>query len=133
MESKCLKLEKELNLDHAVIGYVSDDQGVGPVYDCAKLAETKTEGVSLKETEWKTLKVTTKNSLYIFEKAAGLTFGMVRKWDSLANLGECGITGSTWGGSMLKVGYIGLGMHLEFWSEIKGTLTTTAIQSIEVE
>jgi len=31
-------------------------------------------------------------------------------------------TGSTWGGSCIKVGWIGLGMHMELW---QGDLVTT--------
>ena len=40
------------------------------------------------------------------------------------------IAGSTWGGSMLKIGYVGIGMHLEFWIAEHGTITTTKIEKI---
>ena|SRR3990167_2942137 len=43
---------------------------------------------------------------------------------------ECFIQGSTWGGSMLKVGFVGLNMHLEFHVRVHGTITTTKISSI---
>lgn len=41
------------------------------------------------------------------------------------------IAGSTWGGSMLKLRYIGRGMHLEFHHpEYKTPIITSAIQEI---
>lgn len=41
------------------------------------------------------------------------------------------IHGSTWGGSMLKVGFIGRGMHLEFTTdEHPGVIVTSTIQDI---
>ena len=49
----------------------------------------------------------------------------------------CKIAGSTWGGSMLKMGYVGVGMCLEFsiFSAIdglfEGSVTTSFIQEIE--
>jgi hypothetical protein len=42
------------------------------------------------------------------------------------------VHGSTWGGSMLKIGFIGVGMHLEGSFGPKQTITTTAIQWIEL-
>lgn len=46
---------------------------------------------------------------------------------------KCCISGSTWGGSMLKVGFIGIGMHLEFViPEFPGCITTTMIRSVEM-
>lgn len=44
----------------------------------------------------------------------------------------CHINGSTWGGSALKVGWIGVGMHLEYTSVQKRVRVTTEIQSIKV-
>lgn len=41
-----------------------------------------------------------------------------------------GIHGSTWGGSMLKVGYLGRGMHLEFGHTPFGVITTSRIKEI---
>ncbi len=43
------------------------------------------------------------------------------------------IHGSTWGGSMIKMDFVGKGMHLEFSTdEHKGNILTTEIQSIEL-
>ena len=41
-----------------------------------------------------------------------------------------GIHGSTWGGSMLKVGYLGRGMRMEFGHAPYGTIVTSRIREI---
>ncbi len=43
------------------------------------------------------------------------------------------VRGSSWGGSMLKVAYIGRGMHLEFEHPEHATVTTSKIVSIRTE
>ena len=44
---------------------------------------------------------------------------------------EAHIHGSTWGGSMIKVGFVGRGMHMEFTVEDHpGMITTSEIQEI---
>ena len=43
---------------------------------------------------------------------------------------QVGIHGSTWGGSMLKVGYVGRGMRLEFGHAPYGVITTSRIKEI---
>ena len=40
------------------------------------------------------------------------------------------ITGSTWGGSMLRLRYIGRGMHLEFCHPTYHTITTSSVGDI---
>jgi len=40
------------------------------------------------------------------------------------------IAGSTWGGSMLKLRFIGRGMHLEFWHPVFRTVKTSRIVDI---
>jgi hypothetical protein len=40
------------------------------------------------------------------------------------------IAGSTWGGSMLKVRFIGRGMHLEFWHPAFRTIVTSRIVDV---
>ena len=40
------------------------------------------------------------------------------------------IEGSTWGGSMLKVRFIGRGMHLEFWHPSFRSITTSRVVEI---
>ena len=41
-----------------------------------------------------------------------------------------GIHGSTWGGSMIKVGYLGRGMRMEFGRAPYGTIVTSRIREI---
>ena len=40
------------------------------------------------------------------------------------------VAGSTWGGSMLKMGFIGVGMRLEFAHPDRGVVTTSGIRDI---
>lgn len=40
------------------------------------------------------------------------------------------VRGSSWGGSMLKVSYLGCGMHMEFEHPTLATITTSRIVSI---
>ncbi len=40
------------------------------------------------------------------------------------------IVGSTWGGSMLKMRFIGRGMHLEFWHPTYRTIRTSRIMDV---
>lgn len=43
----------------------------------------------------------------------------------------CVVHGSTWGGSMLKIGFVGLGMRLEFsTADMRGAIITSTIQEI---
>lgn len=43
------------------------------------------------------------------------------------------LTGSTWGGSAIKLGWIGINMHLELWRQSSpGRLTTSAIRTIRI-
>ena len=43
------------------------------------------------------------------------------------------INGSNWGGSMIKIGFLGRGMHLEFWHPaFDGVIVTSAIQDIRL-
>lgn len=46
----------------------------------------------------------------------------------------CNIHGSTWGGSMIKTDWIGIGMHLEIGLMVNGeasVITTSEIQDVE--
>lgn len=40
------------------------------------------------------------------------------------------ISGSTWGGSMLKMGFVGIGMRLEFRMAGNGVVVTSRVQHI---
>ncbi len=43
------------------------------------------------------------------------------------------VRGSSWGGSMLKVAYLGRGMHMEFQHPNHSTVTTSRIVSIRLD
>lgn len=78
------------------------------------------------------LQVHTKNTLYTILKDAEGNYFIHGGRFSLPT--PCCIAGSTWGGSMLKVGFIGVGMHLEFSIMGPGkqrmTYTTSQIKEI---
>ena len=46
---------------------------------------------------------------------------------------KCSIHGSTWGGSMIKIGFIGRGMHLEFSTNEYRNILTSEIQEVTEE
>ena len=44
------------------------------------------------------------------------------------------IHGSTWGGSMIKIGWIGVGMKMEFSTvDYQGDITTSTVQDVLLE
>lgn len=61
----------------------------------------------------KRLSVITKHHIYIIEKRMGEFW--IRGHEMYCPVSvPCYINGSTWGGSMLKMKFIGIGMHMEF-------------------
>jgi len=75
------------------------------------------------------LKVQTRHTLYLIEKRADGFYisGHIRYCPVPT---KCSIHGSTWGGSMLKMGFVGRDMNLEF--SINGkTIVTSTIQEVE--
>jgi hypothetical protein len=73
--------------------------------------------------------VTTRNRTYeVLKTATGWTIAGHPRYCPRPT--QCNIHGSTWGGSMLKMDFIGRGMHLEVGLP-SGTMTTSPI--IEVE
>jgi hypothetical protein len=88
-------------------------------YDAVKLAEIPTEGIFIKDYPQHVILVRTRNTLYQLFTYDGTVIGLASKPDGstpryLAEKRKINVSGSTWGGSMLKMGYIGIGMHLEF-------------------
>lgn len=90
-------------------------------------------GVSLKSLAvGKALLVQTKNTLYLIEKRGEGEFLISGNQGYCPNPTKVNIHGSTWGGSMLKVGFVGIGMRLEFSILGKpGAITTSQIESIQ--
>lgn len=89
----------------------------------------------------KTLRITTKNHVYLLKKVTALRndpdFLISGHPKYCPTPTPCYVSGSTWGSSMIKVGYVGRGMRLEVllkWSadeEHYKTIITSEIQEIE--
>lgn len=78
----------------------------------------------------KTLLVQTKNTLYRIEKRGDMDYWISGHPRYCPVPTKAHINGSTFGGSMLKVGFIGRDMHLEFSTPEHGTVTTSTIQDV---
>lgn len=78
----------------------------------------------------KTLLVQTGNTLYRIEKRGEKDFYISGHARYCPEPTKANIHGSTWGGSMLKMGWVGRGMNLEFSTEAHGTITTSTIAEI---
>lgn len=75
--------------------------------------------------------VRTKNTLYVVHKTADREYQIEGNEKYCPEPTPCKIAGSTWGGSMLKMDFVGKGMHMEYY--IKGQcITTTAIKHVEI-
>lgn len=76
------------------------------------------------------LHIQTQNTLYTLENVDGnLLISGHRQFCPTPT--ECNIAGSTWGGSMLKSGFIGRGMRLEFVTNKWGVIITSIIKTID--
>lgn len=111
-------------------------------YDCVKLAQIETEGawVSGKNRnipENCDILVRTQNTLYDLRIRGNEISGLAYRNDGHKNYlvvrRLINVHGSTWGGSMLKMNYIGIGMHLEFSIPGQKTVTTSEIQSLTIK
>ena len=82
----------------------------------------------------KTLKVRTQNTVYFIDRVSegpeGLTIqGHPRYCKEPV---KAYILGSNFGGSMIKIGFVGRGMYMEFSTENRrGTIVTSQIQEVE--
>lgn len=89
----------------------------------------------------KKLMVQTQNTLYTIERREdGVYISGNKRYCPEPT--KCHINGSTWGGSMIKVGYVGVGMYLEFMLDVQGDrkvgsvdghgrILTSEIQTVE--
>lgn len=112
------------------------------VYDCVKLAAIKTEGIILADYPRHLIVVETRNTVYEFAHVNGRALGQATRKDNphirprfLAEPTLVSIHGSTFGGSIIKVGYVGVEMHLEFHeldAPESGRITTSAIENVRV-
>lgn len=109
-------------------------------YDCVKRAAIPTEGLFVKDLQDGSIVfVQTRHTQYIFTKRGEQIIGLAVKEDGstpkyLPFEIPVRIHGSTWGGSMIKLGYIGVEMHLEFSTYEDGSraVRTSEIQCVRV-
>lgn len=95
------------------------------------------EGEAVKDEPYlpvgKSVKVQTKNTLYLVENRADGTY-ISGNQKYCPTPVKCYIQGSTWGGSMIKLGWIGRGQYLEVTLEegphAGKTITTSMIQEV---
>lgn len=78
------------------------------------------------------VQVQTQNSTYIFECLGGSNIAIQGNGRYFNDRTEGALAGSTWGGSMLKMGWVGVGMHMEVWTQATGTVTTSEIAMVRV-
>lgn len=107
-------------------------------FDAVKLANIPTEGIHVKDFPNHVIVVRTKNTVYTFVTNGEDIEGVAHKENGgipsfLFRQAKVQIHGSTWGGSMIKVGYIGVDMRLEFSIPDEGRygITTSTIQSVQ--
>jgi len=79
------------------------------------------------------LLVMTKNSLYKITKCDRVDEVWVQGGKHIATPKMCLFTGSTFGGSMIKIGWIGQGMRMEiYFPEKKAVLKTSAVRAARI-
>jgi len=102
--------------------------------DEAKHAE-KAEGLRLNEVMMgEVYKINTKNTEYLLECRKDGFYLSANNKDYLTTPKKVKIGGSTWGGSTIMPGFVGINMRLEITISIEGKenlLTTTPVQRIE--
>ena len=83
-----------------------------------------------------TLQIKTANRLYLLKKQHSTCCErhclILGHPTYCPNWTACRVAGSTFGGSMLKVGFVGVGMRLEFTTDAHGTITTSVIERVRV-
>lgn len=95
-----------------------------------------TEGVDVREAEpLVPILVTTQNSLYrIIPLQWGNTDVLVQGGQFFPEPTEARVAGSTFGGSVLKMHWIRVGMHMEIETETgAGPIITTAVADVRIE
>ena len=105
-------------------------------FDCLKLAEIPTAGIFLRDYPNHVVFVRTRNTLYTLVVRDGQVTAHAERHDGsrptfVPEPTPINVHGSTWGGSLLKLDYIGVNMHLEFDYD-KQCITTTAIENVRV-
>lgn len=107
-----------------------DDSPPRKVIDLKKLAEEEPKGEYLNQLlSGEALEVVTKNHTYLVEKY-GDDYYISGHPQYCPSSTKVSIRGSTWGGSALKVGFIGEDMKLEFTLPDGRTITTSFIKKV---
>ena len=76
------------------------------------------------------VKVKTANSEYLLRRDGGGT--SVKGTERFPDWTRVCFNGSTWGGSMIRIGHIGYGMHMEIGRFDAATLTTSPVECWEI-
>ncbi len=76
------------------------------------------------------LLIRTRNRVYHLEKRGEREFYISGHPEYCPHPTKAFVNGSTWGGSMLKVGFVGRGMRLAFATDLHKCITTSTIQEI---
>ncbi len=105
--------------------------------DCSKLAQIPVEGIKIADYQNNVIIVQTRNTKYVLTSIQGRIRGQAFKVDGslpkyLAQEAIIHFHGSTYGGSMIRMGFIGVDMHLEFSTKDASGITTSSIQSVQV-
>ena len=77
------------------------------------------------------LEIRTRNTLYTVTVKGGKDV-LAKGGHYFPEEAEATLVGSTWGGTMIRTGFIGIGMCLELWSEKTKTVVTTVIRNIKI-
>jgi len=76
------------------------------------------------------IEVETRNRFYRIEKRGDDTMLISGHPEFCPEPVLCEFHGSTWGGSMIKVGFIGRGMHMEFRHPVHRVILTSCVEEI---
>lgn len=80
------------------------------------------------------IEVQTKNTLYTLKKLDDKAAYEISGHHHFCPTPVKGwVAGSTWGGSMLKIGFIGNGMHMEFGVPGHRVLTTSPVREVRIK
>lgn len=122
--------EPHPNLNPEINASMADSELVGGVWLHKPEFATAAEGESLPV--GKSLKVKTRNTEYLIENREDGTYISGHATYCPVPT-KCFISGSTWGGSVLKVGWVGVGMYLEFSTdEFPYCITTSRIADVQI-
>jgi hypothetical protein len=114
--------------DQQILGFSLDTQGNT---NCKSVQSEPDEGVYLQDlATGAVLEVETRERLYLIENLGVGEILISGHPKYCPQPVQVKLHGSTWGGTMLKVGFIGQGMRLEFRHPVHGVILTSSIHHI---